>query len=691
MWFTNYKQNVLTLVTALRKLQDFANKLQFDKLVGLIDELVRYIERESFSIAVVGEFKRGKSTLINALLGQEILPSDVLPCSATLSRIIYGPKPLVKLLFKDGREEEVAISQLTDYVTKLTPGSETTAASVQEAIIYYPVNYCRNNVEIIDTPGLSDDENMTAVTLSVLQRVEVVVMVISALAPFSELESEFITQNLLKNNLDHIIFVVTCIDLLRHSQDANKVVMLVKKRIKEYLGNWSEYQFGKNSEEYKVYQEKINKFKVIGLSAYQALSAKRNSDITLLTQSRIQEFESVLQKLIAQERGVIYLQFIANRLKILSTEILTTVGIKKSVWLSKQEELKNNCEAINNKIIKFRQIKTQEFLRISAINETIKLKVKPLIYQLDNNLKQVADHAIEAAYFNPSDGTQALVQQFASQVSDAIQTASQRLAGEIEAVIRRELSTAAKRIQVLAESAPEVISSLEMQLTQIPGNTVYQASSMLLVRDFIQAFDEFNQNHSTNLLTLFDCSSQVFMFEDNPSGLYTIIGGAVGTFFGPLGTAVGAAVGAKVGGNQRVKNFKVNYKQKVTAEIERQLQSHNINQIVDDYIDEACSHLEKLKKRIYPEISSSLDKLQGRLAQIRGNQQALIENECKALDTMQTEVQKIINNARDISEQLVEIMEVDTNSSLEQRICRNCDYRNDSSCRYCIKCGTQLN
>lgn len=122
-----YNKVERTLVSDLEKLRSFSQKLKLTKSIVLINDVLQRIEQRSFSIAVVGEFKRGKSTFINALLGQEILPSDILPCSATLNRVTYGVKPEVKIIFKDGHEEQISIEELTDYVTKLTPESEITS------------------------------------------------------------------------------------------------------------------------------------------------------------------------------------------------------------------------------------------------------------------------------------------------------------------------------------------------------------------------------------------------------------------------------------------------------------------------------------------------------------------------------------------------------------------------------------
>lgn len=304
----DYKRALFALVIDLRQLRSFSEKLNIENSIQLLDDVLKRIENDSFSVAVVGEFKRGKSTFINALLGKEILPSDILPCSATLNRVTYGLNKLVKVIFKDGREQKIGIEQLDNYVTKLTPESEVTAVSVKEAVVYYPTHFCRNNIDIIDTPGLSDDENMTAVTLSVLPEVDAAVMVLMATSPFSESERDFLENKLLRNDLGRVIFVVTGIDYFNRPEDADRVLKSIEGRIKKHVIERVEQQFGKNSEQYKVYFRKLGKLKVFGLSAYQALQAKQNGDVALLTQSRFGEFEAALEKFLTQERGTIALQ-----------------------------------------------------------------------------------------------------------------------------------------------------------------------------------------------------------------------------------------------------------------------------------------------------------------------------------------------------------------------------------------------
>ena len=125
--FSNYRQTVAELRDAFINLKGFCVSLGMKNASESIDEMMKKSAEDSFDVAIVGEFRRGKSTLINALLGKAILPSDVLPTTATLNRVTYGITPFVKIEYKNGTTEDIDINQLSDYVTKLTDESEQRA------------------------------------------------------------------------------------------------------------------------------------------------------------------------------------------------------------------------------------------------------------------------------------------------------------------------------------------------------------------------------------------------------------------------------------------------------------------------------------------------------------------------------------------------------------------------------------
>jgi len=229
----DYKEVEFTLHEILVQIEDAYKLLEFDKVlldqIGACKELVK---TKHYSVAVMGEFKRGKSSLINALLGSKILPADATPTTATINRITYAPDPKTVITYKDGGEEEICIDTLCDYVTKLTADGEHRASKIREATVYYPTVICQNHVDIIDTPGLNDEEHMTKITIDMLPYVDAVIVPIHARAPFSATEKNFVCQLLENENINNIIFVITYIDQLDEDEyNYDDFINYIKNRI----------------------------------------------------------------------------------------------------------------------------------------------------------------------------------------------------------------------------------------------------------------------------------------------------------------------------------------------------------------------------------------------------------------------------------------------------------------------------
>lgn len=129
--FANYKQTVINITSDLKKIREYSIQLKLDGNVSAIDDVIKRLTEDTFSVAIVGEFKRGKSTLINALLEKDVLPTDVVPTTATLNKVTYSVTPFVRIEYNDGRTEDIHIDKLNDYVTKLTPESEKIAETVK--------------------------------------------------------------------------------------------------------------------------------------------------------------------------------------------------------------------------------------------------------------------------------------------------------------------------------------------------------------------------------------------------------------------------------------------------------------------------------------------------------------------------------------------------------------------------------
>lgn len=156
-----------------------------DELAQRALQVAEHLSRGRFHVSVLGEFKRGKSTLVNALIGRELAPMGVVPLTAVATEISDGA-PGASVVGLDGERREIPPADVADYVTETgNPGNRLGVARVEARA---PIELLRPGVVLVDTPGLGsvlrhDDEAMRA-----LLDADGAILVLSADAPLSQQE-----------------------------------------------------------------------------------------------------------------------------------------------------------------------------------------------------------------------------------------------------------------------------------------------------------------------------------------------------------------------------------------------------------------------------------------------------------------------------------------------------------------------
>lgn len=277
------------------QLQEMLSILDFDEdLSEKLEESKNIIKTRKYNVAVMGEFKRGKSTLLNSLLGAPILPADATPTTAAVSRITYGPKEKAVLFYKDGSEEEIPFAGLKDSITKLTENGQTVSALLKEAVLFYPSVICQNYIDLIDTPGLNDEEKMTQITIDMLPEVDAVIVPIHARFPFSMTEKQFVCRLLESESIHDIIFVVTFMDQLDEDDYVYSDYMsAIANRIRTEVFS----ELNEQEAEEKVLNKAhkiLDGLRICGLSASLALKAFASGSRSALEESRFPLFQKML-------------------------------------------------------------------------------------------------------------------------------------------------------------------------------------------------------------------------------------------------------------------------------------------------------------------------------------------------------------------------------------------------------------
>ncbi len=229
-----FRERKLDVGVALQGLADIAEALGAHSLRDrVLKDLVRKLEEDRFHLVVVGEFNHGKSTFVNALLGENALPVGVTPTTAAIHHIRYADKPEATVVFTSGRKEPLPFEHVREFAVGGARASNIhnaahppesvdgagAAAPAADEVDYvevgYPASLLKERILLVDTPGVNDLSLQRAdITYSYIPRADAVLFLLDAGQILKESERVFLEEKLLKASRDKIVFVITKWDLL---------------------------------------------------------------------------------------------------------------------------------------------------------------------------------------------------------------------------------------------------------------------------------------------------------------------------------------------------------------------------------------------------------------------------------------------------------------------------------------------
>lgn len=313
-----------------------------------LTRLQNVIQNETFRIIVVGGFSRGKSTMINALIGSRVLPAKLAPTTATITTIRYGDPPRATVIYKghSPRSEDIPVSELRSVLVIKQDGLAQDAfgsridTEVQSVILWYPLELCRDGVEIIDTPGLEEDETRQRITMSYLSQADAAIMVLSCQQLLTTEELRFIKEELQSRGFNHLFYVVNFCDQLSTPEDHEDICA----RVTDKLGSDQ---------------------RVFLVSSSLALAGKENNDPEAVKQSNFPALERSLEIFLVSERGRHKLQTAQNLIEGVLSEIRSMIGLRRKLLESRtEEEIANLSEEFNTQRAAIMQKKERAIARI---------------------------------------------------------------------------------------------------------------------------------------------------------------------------------------------------------------------------------------------------------------------------------------------------------------------------------------
>jgi GTP-binding protein EngB required for normal cell division len=253
------------------------------------EELREKVDTNAFNLVVVGQFKRGKTSLINALLGADILPVAVVPLTSIATVMTYGEALRIKVYFNNGTVAEIRPESLPGYVTE--KGNPKNVKDVNEVVVTYPSPYLRDGVRLIDTPGVgSIYEHNTDVAYRYLPKSDAVLFLLSVDQPMSKAEIDFLKD--VREYSHRIFFLLNKADHL-NEKDLRESIDFQKNVLKEVMGGV---------------------VRIFPLSAKLALEGILGNAADVIHKSLLPLFSEKLNSFLMEEKGRVLIASVANNL-----------------------------------------------------------------------------------------------------------------------------------------------------------------------------------------------------------------------------------------------------------------------------------------------------------------------------------------------------------------------------------------
>lgn len=259
--------NKLSAIRYILKKYNFNDVFQEKQRLAL-EVLIDKAWSRKVNLAIVGEFSSGKSTLINALIEQELLKTSPLPTTTVSNRLTYSKKTYVQL-----NANKLYFEKSNDDVLKLIE-KNTTQNVLENGRVTIGVNshFLNRNIDLIDTPGANslDDRHRRRAIETIRDEADYMLILIKATQPLTLSLKNYFKEIITQTSIGYA-FVVTSIDLVP-KKERNILVIDIQKRLEEFLEEKSvkvftvsaskklDYEFDKENVELLAYRDSFAEF-----------------------------------------------------------------------------------------------------------------------------------------------------------------------------------------------------------------------------------------------------------------------------------------------------------------------------------------------------------------------------------------------------------------------------------------------
>jgi predicted GTPase len=462
--YEEFKQKTNTLVSLIERQIDIVRALNEPNQEANLKPLKDLVESSSFKVMVLGEFKRGKSTFINALLGEEILPAYSTPCTAIINEVKWSDTKSALLHFNKSNGKpplNVPIEEIEDYVVIKDDEDESQAINetpYEKLELFWPLELCKNAVEIIDSPGLNEHKTRQQVTENYLVTVDAILLVLSCEQLFAKSEREVVDNKLIPMGHEDIFFICNRINMIRK----NEVERVKNSAIKKLSS-----------------RTRLGSERIFFINALGALDGKLENDVEALENSGVPRLEVELQKFLTNERGRVKILRPAQELKNSIREVRKSIPEQRSMLNTDVAELEKRYAAAQEPLRLLEEkrrsiVKKLENL-IEDTKEQVGYKTKDFCRDLVPKVKALSDEyepetKIELLFKDPRPSIEAAVKEISSYLESQVEAEFKNWqSSELEPLL-------AKRMEHIKDSldaeAKEFINKVDNLRLEISGASV---------------------------------------------------------------------------------------------------------------------------------------------------------------------------------------------------------------------------
>ncbi len=356
-------QNLVeTLKQAESASENNSGKLGLERDIEDITTASQNLRGGVFRLLVLGDMKRGKSTFLNALIGENLLPSDVNPCTALLTILRYGSEKKVTVYFNDGKSpQQLDFKSFKQNYTidpaeakRLEQEQKPAFPDIDCAVVEYPLSLLEKGIEIVDSPGLNDTESRNELSLGYINNCHAILFVLRATQPCTLGERRYL-ENYIKGRGLSIFFLINAWDQVRESlidpDDTEELAEAEGKLYRVFKANLAEYCV---TDGHDIYDERV-----FAITSIKALRLRvKNSDADL-EGTGFPEFMAALNTFLTQERAISELRPARTLARQISTHVREAVERRLPLLDRDVNELKEKINSVEPEFNSLTQIRDE--------------------------------------------------------------------------------------------------------------------------------------------------------------------------------------------------------------------------------------------------------------------------------------------------------------------------------------------